>query len=63
MLNRSKTHSGVKKPVNFDRLIAQILARYSHLYIDIALCVAILVAIFCMVAAARALDDWLPLGI
>jgi hypothetical protein len=63
MFNRSQVQRGLKRQVRLDRLLAQIVDRCGHLSIDIALCLGIGMAIVCMVAAARALDDWLPLGI
>lgn len=52
----------MRQPVNPDSLLAGIVERHNHLYLDVAMCVGIVVLVGCMVVAARALDDWLPLA-
>ncbi|WP_165842026.1 hypothetical protein [Paraburkholderia unamae] len=52
----------MRQPVNPDSLLAGIVERHNHLYLDVAMCVGIVVLVGCMVVGARALDDWLPLA-
>jgi hypothetical protein len=61
MFKRNIPQTGEKRPVGSTRLLTRMTDRYGHLYIDIGLCVGLLVLIVGIVAAARALDDWLPL--
>lgn len=61
MLKRSQSPRGARRPVNPDSLLAQIVERHNHLYMDIAMCMGILVLVVCMVVAAHTLDDLFPL--
>jgi hypothetical protein len=61
MFKHNPSHPGVKRHERSASVLTRITDRYGHLYIDIGMCVGLLVLIVGMVAAARALDDWLPL--
>jgi hypothetical protein len=61
MFKRTTPQPGEKHPAGSTSLLTRMTDRYGHLYIDIGLCIGLLVVIVGMIAAARALDDWLPL--
>ena len=61
MFKRNPSQAGVKRTARSASLLTRIADRYGHLYVDIGLCAGLLVLIVGMVAAARILDDWLPL--
>ncbi|WP_321915117.1 MULTISPECIES: hypothetical protein [unclassified Paraburkholderia] len=52
-----------KKPVNPDSYLAAIIERHRHLYVDIGMCMGVLVGVVCLVVAAHVIADWLNLAI
>jgi hypothetical protein len=50
-------------PVNPDSELAAIIERNHNLYVDLSMCVGVLVAVVCVIVATHVLADWLQLTI
>jgi hypothetical protein len=50
-------------PVNPDSELAAIIERNRNLYVDLTMCVGVLVTVVCLVVATHVLADWLQLAI
>jgi hypothetical protein len=59
MSHSAKPRAAAMLPVNPDSLLARIIERHSHLYIDMGMCIGSLVLVCCVVVGAHSLLDYL----